>query len=519
MKSLSHWPKIALPVLAAFLFGSVFQEIHSQEFLRAEYRVDGGPAWAMSLISSNTTPQYREGEFVADVTAVNLAVGPHYYEVRLRGTNNVWSAWQGDWFRVSGETHLVAAEWYVDADPGYGLGTPILVPEDGAWDESEEDFVVPGVTVTNLEVGRHQLIIRAKDSNGDWGIPSQTTFYVAPAVTIAAAVWTTNLMDFGDPALILPATNQMQAADGAFDEDSEDMIATVNTLALATNYCLNRTLYVRCQDSLGRWSTRQGLWFDAAAQTWRFDPAAGWGTNSLPLTVSPEVASSPAPGNWNLVVTSNNSVVLDWNDCRGISGYEVYFRSSPTNALNLVAGGFTNSTLTLVNLPASGNGEWLIRSMGDPGCGRDGSLWRFGFAQPRLDDADQDGLPDAWERSYFVSLNAFNGSTDRDNDGFKDWQEWVAGTSPTNRLDYFMTPSCRLGSFNPFVELPAMVLDWQSVTGRTYNLYYATQLQSPVTVWRLLEQLPGTGGSISYTNDWPDPIGFYSLGVNMPSNP
>ena len=189
------------------------------------------------------------------------------------------------------ETHLTAAEWFVDTDPGYGLGTPIPLPADGVWDEPEEDFVVPGVTVTNLAEGRHNLIIRAKDSNGDWGIPSQTTFYVAPPVTIVAAVWTTNVNDWGDPGLTPAATNQMQAVDGTFDEESEDLVATVNTLALGTNYCMNRTFYLRCQDSLGRWSTRQGLYWDANAQVWGFVPAAGWQTNSVPLVVAPEVAA------------------------------------------------------------------------------------------------------------------------------------------------------------------------------------------------------------------------------------
>jgi hypothetical protein len=361
----------------------------------------------------------------------------------MQGTNGTWSNWQGKWFRVSGETHLTAAEWFVDTDPGYGLGIPIALPADGAWDEPEEDFVVSGIAVTNLAVGRHQLIIRAKDSNGDWGIPSQTTFYVAPPVTMVAAVWTTNMNDWGDPGLTPPATNQMRAVDNRFDEESEDLVATVNTLALGENYCMNRTLYLRCQDSLGRWSTRRGLYWDAGASIWRFDPAAGWRTNSVPLVIAPEVASTNGPGQGNFVVNSNNSVILDWNDCRGVSGYAVYFRASPLAPFTLLASGFTNSALTVNNLPATGVGEWRVRSLGDAGCGFDGPLWQFGFAPPRGDDVDRDGIPDSWERSYFGVLSAVNSTTDRDNDGSKDWKEWVAGTNPTNRLDLFKVADCR----------------------------------------------------------------------------
>jgi hypothetical protein len=394
------------------------------------------------------------------------------------------------------------------------------LPVDGAWDEPQEDLVVSGVTVTNLSIGRHQLIIRAKDSNGDWGIPSQTTFYVAPPVTIVAAMWTTNLNDWGDPGLTPPATNQMRTVDGTFDEESEDLVATVNTLALGTNYCMNRTLYLRCQDSLGRWSTRWGLYWDANGSTWRFDPAAGWQTNSVPLVVAPEVAASAVPGNGNLIVTSSSSVVLDWNDCRGVSGYAVYFRASPLVPFTLLASGFTNSALIVTNLTGAGTGQWMVWSLGDAGCGYSGPLWHFGFAAPlATDDADHDGIPDSWERYYFGNLSVVNGTTDRDNDGSKDWKEWVAGTSPTNRLDLFKGGTCTAGPVNPVLGVPSAVLEWQSATGRTYTIYYTTELQHQTTVWTMFDQVAGTGGIISYTNAWPDPVGFYLLDVSMSAGP
>jgi len=492
----------------------------AQPFLSAEYRVDGGPAAAMSLVSSNGQAEFREGEFTASVGTAGLTVGPHYYEARMRGTNGTWSTWHGQWFRVSGETHLTAAEWFVDTDPGYGFGTPVPLPADGAWDEPEEDFVVSEVTVTHLTEGRHQLMIRAQDSNGDWGIPSQTTFYVAPPLTIVAAVWTTNRNDWGDPGLTPPATNQMRAVDGAFDEEAEDLVATVNTLALGTNYCMDRTLYLRCQDSLGRWSTRQGLYWDANTQTWDFDPPAGWQASSVPLVVAPEVAASAVPGNGNLAVTSDDSVVLDWNGCQGVSGYAVYFRSSLTNPFTLLASGLTNSTLTVTNLPGAGTGQWMVWSLGDAGCGYGGPLWHFGFAAPLAsDDVDHDGIPDSWERYYFGVLNAMNGSTDRDNDSSKDWKEQVAGTSPTNRLDAFKIGTCSLGPVNPWLEVPAAVLEWQSATGRTYTLYFTTALQHQTTVWTVLGQVLGNGGITRYTNLWPDPVDFYVLDVSVSGGP
>jgi hypothetical protein len=64
--------------------------------------------------------------------------------------------------------------------------------------------------------------------------------------------------------------------------------------------------------------------------------------------------------------------------------------------------------------------------------------------------------------------------------------------------------------------MPAVVLDWMSVTGRSYNLYYAAELETPAAVWSRLDRIEGDGQSIAYTNDWPNPIDFYLLEIASP---
>src|SRR5512145_1159972 len=186
--------RLNLRKLSASLLGFILASVAAlaQSPLVAEYRIDGGPPQAMTLGATNRPPDYWEGEFTANADSSNLSVGPHFLEVRMQGTNGLWCEWQGQWFRIVGETHLVAAEWFIDVDPGLGLGTSIPLPEDGAWDEPDEDLVVLACGIaTNLALteGRHQLILRAKDSNGDWGISSAATFYVAPEVRITNGVW------------------------------------------------------------------------------------------------------------------------------------------------------------------------------------------------------------------------------------------------------------------------------------------------------------------------------------------
>jgi hypothetical protein len=502
-------------LLACGLLALTQASVLAQNSIQAEYRIDGGAALAMTLVATNSThTNYFESSFAANVTATTLSVGPHWLEVRMKGTNGVWCEWQGQWFRVSGETHLTAAEWFVDTDPGPGAGTPIPLPQDGAWDEPVEDFVVPGVSVTNLSEGTHSLVIRCKDSNGDWGVTSQTAFYVGAPLKIAAAVWTTDEFDWGDPNTTPPATNSMRAADGAFDEEEEEVVATINTLALGTNFCMSRPIFARVQDSLGRWSTRGGLYWDNSTARWQFDPKLGW-TNAAKsgIVVQPETPSSPSPGDDWLLVKTNGIVTLDWNDCRGISGYGVYLRGDITGAWSTLipTNGYTNSALTVGPL-ANGTYSWFVTSLGGNECYSQGPLWHFAVTIPKAGDSDNDGIPDGWEQYYFKSLFPANGTTDRDGDGIKDWQEYAAGTNPTNRFEFFRTAGCR-------VVPDGVAVDWNSSTGRIYTVYYATNLAGLGTTWFLFDQLQGTGSMMSSTNYWPDPQGFFTIGVRAPDLP
>ncbi len=85
-------------------------------------------------------------------------------------------------------------------------------------------------------------------------------------------------------------------------------------------------------------------------------------------------------------------------------------------------------------------------------------------------DSDSDKLPDAWEREY-GSLSYFSDSGDYDQDGFMDWEELSAGTSPTDGTDYLkmLTPEAVPGGTNCRIR-------WQSSEGRRYSLCESTNL-------------------------------------------
>ena len=79
-------------------------------------------------------------------------------------------------------------------------------------------------------------------------------------------------------------------------------------------------------------------------------------------------------------------------------------------------------------------------------------------------DSDTDGLPDDWEYLRFGSL-AQHAASDWDQDAFPDWNEYIAGTSPTDPFDY-------LGWESLFIDTAAGTaeLTFLSVPGKRYAI-------------------------------------------------
>ena len=77
-----------------------------------------------------------------------------------------------------------AAEWFVDSDPGVGLGGAMLAT-DGAFDASHEALRAV-ISTTGLAAGEHLVGVRARDGVGNWDAAVFTSTIVAPADTIFA---------------------------------------------------------------------------------------------------------------------------------------------------------------------------------------------------------------------------------------------------------------------------------------------------------------------------------------------
>lgn len=102
-----------------------------------------------------------------------------------------------------------------------------------------------------------------------------------------------------------------------------------------------------------------------------------------------------------------------------------------------------------------------------------------------------DGIPDAWRLLYFGSTSTNSSSYtggDPDHDGLSNYQEFLAGTNPTNAASVL-----KLTAFNSNTSTNAISLN--SVSGVIYRVQYRDDLSTGS--WNLLaDQIAGTGTNI-----------------------
>ena len=99
-------------------------------------------------------------------------------------------------------------------------------------------------------------------------------------------------------------------------------------------------------------------------------------------------------------------------------------------------------------------------------------------------DSDGNGLPDWYELEYFSVRTNTPPQGHGDDDTLTNEEEWIAGTDPTDGDSVFMiTELTNLGGTSNLVE-------WTSVAGRQYSLYYGSNVASRTTA--LMEDEPAT---------------------------
>ena len=215
-----------------------------------EYYFDTDPG------DGNATPLLAlDGDFdgaleQAIASASLIAQGSHVLGVRVRGSDNGWSAT----FRcvvhvgpelIARDVRVQQGEFFFDSDPSEGNGIPLLA-FDGDWEGALET----GTATANTPAeGDHLLYVRMRGADGTWSNEYKTVVHVSPAVS-ARPVAVVNGEYYWDTDPGEGNGTALNATDGGFDEALEDLLRTdVNTLSDGPHL-----LGVRMQGTDGGWS-------------------------------------------------------------------------------------------------------------------------------------------------------------------------------------------------------------------------------------------------------------------------
>lgn len=179
--------------------------------------------------------------------------GLHKFSVRMKDNLGVWSPVFTNVVRIEPSntpvpTSLTQAEYFWDADPGEGNGTPLLAT-DQDFNSAYEKVAVYGLGVPSA--GLHKFGIRVKDNQGVWGPAVTNVVRVEPtntpvptSLTQAEYFWDTDPGEGNGTPMIAADQN----FDNAFEKFLQNGIPIVNPVGL-------HVFNVRVKDNQGVWGS------------------------------------------------------------------------------------------------------------------------------------------------------------------------------------------------------------------------------------------------------------------------
>jgi len=262
-----------------------------QQVVAAEYFIDTDPG-AGNGIAIPVTPGLELSNVPVTVNVNGLPAGTHRLYIRTRSAEGRWSLTQLKEFSIDFDfaypappvaaQNIIAAEYFIDTDPGAGSGTNIPVTAG-----IDLNNIAASINTAGLPLGTHRLYLRTKGQEGRWSLAQFKEFIVtedapypsappAPLNVVAAEYFidTDPGMGLGTPIPVTPGT------------DLSNVPVTVNTAGLS-DQAFHR-LYIRTRSQEGRWSlTLDSSFFVGTLVTsWTLEPAGGHDYENVPVNTN-----------------------------------------------------------------------------------------------------------------------------------------------------------------------------------------------------------------------------------------
>jgi hypothetical protein len=225
--------------------------VAAEFFIDTDPGVGNGTAISPSPTGSNPT-------FIASIPSTSLTNGFHFVAIRTKDATGKWGLFENRGFFISSSTtnvsNIVAAEFFIDTDPGVGNGTAISPSPSG----SNPTFIAT-IPTTSLTTGFHFVAIRTKDAQGKWGLFENRGFYISSSTTnvsniVAAEFFIDTDLGVGNGTAISPSPTG----------SNPTFVASIPTTLLATGF---HFVAIRTKDATGKWGLFENRGFYISTQT------------------------------------------------------------------------------------------------------------------------------------------------------------------------------------------------------------------------------------------------------------
>lgn len=142
--------------------------LNAQDIVQVEYFIDTDLGYGLNTVMNVTASPDSNWSFTVPV-AGSLSIGYHKVYFRTKDNNGKWSQAAERNFEVlpSGTTDsIIAGEWFIDTDLGYGQNTPFAISPLG--NDITQSITIPPATIASLSQGYHKLYGRVQDGYGRW---------------------------------------------------------------------------------------------------------------------------------------------------------------------------------------------------------------------------------------------------------------------------------------------------------------------------------------------------------------